>query len=257
MRVFTDPNSTAIEAHLLSNGRYHVAVTSAGGGYSRWRDLAVTRWREDATCDNHGSFCYVRDTVSGTTWSNTWQPTTKPTKGYEAIFTQARAEFRRLDEQIETYTQISVSPEDDIELRRVTLTNCSETRRTLEVTSYAEVVLATQAQDESHPAFSNLFVQTELVPDRQAVYCTRRPRSAEEHPPWMTHMMTVRGQRIGDASFETDRMRFIGRHRTLAKPVALEGDAPLSIVPVRSSIRSFAYAKRLCCNLTKPSASTS
>lgn len=228
MRVFTDPNSPAVEAHLLSNGRYHVAVTSAGGGYSRWRDLAVTRWREDATQDSYGSFCYVRDVDSGALWSNAWQPTTKPTQGYEAIFTQARAEFRRSDRQIETYTQISVSPEDDIELRRVTLTNRSETPRTIEVTSYAEVVLAPQAQDESHPAFSNLFVQTELVPGRQAIYATRRPRSAEEQPPWMTHMMTVRGTTLGEPSYETDRLRFIGRQRTLASPAALEGNSPLS-----------------------------
>jgi len=228
MRVFTNPNIPTIEAHLLSNGRYHVAVTSAGGGYSRWRDLAVTRWREDATRDNHGSFCYVRDLDSGAVWSNTWQPTTTLTKGYEAIFSQSRAEFRRVDDQIETYTQISVSPEDDIELRRVTLTNRSEMRRTLEVTSYAEVVLATQAQDESHPAFSNLFVQTELVRARQAIYCTRRPRSEEEMPPWMTHMMMVRGSTVGEPSYETDRMRFIGRHRTLASPAALDDTAPLS-----------------------------
>ncbi len=222
MRVFTDPNGPAIEAHLLSNGRYHVAITSAGGGYSRWRDLAVTRWREDATCDNSGSFCYIRDVESGAIWSNTCQPTTRVTKGYEAIFTQARAEFRRIDEQIETYTQISVSPEDDIELRRVTLTNRSEQTRVLEVTSYAEVVLATQAQDESHTAFSNLFVQTELVHHRHAIYCTRRPRSSEEHPPWLTHMLTVRGSTVGEASYETDRMRFVGRHRTLASPAALD-----------------------------------
>lgn len=228
MRVFTDPNSTAIEAHLLSNGRYHVAVTSAGGGYSRWRDLAVTRWREDATCDSYGSFCYVRDLGSGALWSNAWQPTTRPSKVYEAIFTQARAEFRRTDDQIETYTQISVSPEDDIELRRVTLTNRSETPRTIEVTSYAEVVLAAQAQDEAHPAFSNLFVQTELVRTRQAIYGTRRPRSSEERPPWLTHMMAVRGDTIGEASYETDRMRFIGRGRTLAAPAALDGHAVLS-----------------------------
>ena len=228
MRVFTDPNSAAVEAHLLSNGRYHVAVTSAGGGYSRWRDLAMTRWREDATRDSYGSFCYVRDLESGAVWSNTWQPILKSPQTYEAIFTQARAEFRRTDHEIETYTQISVSPEDDIELRRVTLTNRSETPRTIEVTSYAEVVLATQAQDESHPAFSNLFVQTELVPGRQAIYCTRRPRSAEEQPPWMTHMMMVRGITIGEPSYETDRMRFIGRQRTLASPQALEGKSPLS-----------------------------
>jgi cyclic beta-1,2-glucan synthetase len=227
MRILTDPGSPSVEAHLLSNGRYHVAVTSAGGGYSRWHDLAVTRWREDATRDNYGAFVYIRDVEDGQFWSNAWQPTTTPTTGYEAIFTQARAEFRRVDRQIETYTQISVSPEDDIELRRVILTNRSENPRTLEVTSYAEIVLATQAQDESHPAFSNLFVQTELVRGRQAIYCTRRPRSADERPPWATHMMTVQGDTLGEPSFETDRMRFIGRHRTLASPAALAGAAPL------------------------------
>src|SRR5690606_18297151 len=142
-------------------------------------------------------------------------PTTTRSRGYEAIFTQSRAEFRRTDEDVETYTQISVSPEDDIELRRITLTNRGETPRTLEITTYAEVVLATQAQDEAHPAFSNLFVQTELVPSRQAIYVTRRPRSADERPPWMTHMMAVRGATVGEPSYETDRMRFIGRHRTL------------------------------------------
>ena len=228
MRVFTDPSGATVDAHLLSNGRYHVVVTSAGGGYSRWRDLAVTRWREDATRDSYGSFCYVRDVETGAVWSGTWQPTTGSTKGYEAIFTQARAEFRRSDGQLETYTQISVSPEDDIELRRVTLTNRSETPRTIQVTSYAEVVLAAQAEDEAHPAFSNLFVQTELVHSRQAIYATRRPRSAEERPPWMTHMMTVRGATVGEPSYETDRLRFIGRQRTLASPAALDGNQPLS-----------------------------
>ncbi len=228
MRVFTDPSSAAVEAHLLSNGSYHVTITSAGGGYSRWRDLAVTRWREDATRDHYGSFCYVRDLESGALWSNAWQPTTKSATHYEAIFTQARAEYRRSDDQIETYTQISVSPEDDIELRRVTLTNRSEFSRTLEVTSYAEVVLATQSQDVAHPAFSNLFVQTEIVRGHQAIYCTRRPRSSDECPPWMMHLMTVRGPTIGDISYETDRMRFIGRNRTLKSPAAFDGRLPLS-----------------------------
>ena len=120
MRVtITDPQCVTVEAHLLSNNRYHVAVTSAGGGYSRWRDLAVTRWREDTTRDCWGSFCYLRDLDSGIVWSTTWQPTLKPTKAYryEAIFTQGRAEFRRRDERINTHTEISVSPgDDDIEL---------------------------------------------------------------------------------------------------------------------------------------------
>src|SRR5207249_10726254 len=94
MRVFTDPGGAVPEVHLLSNGRYHVMITNAGGGYSRWRDLAVTRWREDSTCDNWGTFCYIRDVASGECWSTAYQPTLKPTKNYEVIFTEGRAEFR-------------------------------------------------------------------------------------------------------------------------------------------------------------------
>jgi cyclic beta-1,2-glucan synthetase len=223
MRVFTDPGGAAPEVHLLSNGSYHVVITSAGGGYSRWRDLAVTRWREDPTRDAYGTFCYLRDLETGVFWSTAWQPTCTPTKKYEAIFTQARAEFRRRDQQIETHAEFSVSPEDDIELRRITLINRSENARTIEFTSYAEVVLAQQAADQAHPAFSNLFVQTELFGQRQAIFCTRRPRSANEKPPWMVHLMTVRGSTIGEPSFETDRMKFIGRGRTLSDPLVMDG----------------------------------
>ena len=228
MRVITDPSSPTVESHWLSNGRYHVAISSAGGGTSRWGNLSVTRWREDSTRDAMGSFCYIRDIQRNKLWSNTYQPTRATPTEYEAIFTQSRAEFRRIDAEIETYTQISISPEDDVELRRVKLTNRSGTRRLIEITSYSEVVLATLAQDESHPAFSNLFVQTELYRDRNAIFCTRRPRSTEEHPPWMTHMMQVRGPTVGGATYETDRMRFIGRRRTLTSPQAFDSLAGLS-----------------------------
>ncbi|HUY93062.1 MAG TPA: glucoamylase family protein [Pirellulales bacterium] len=228
LRVFSDPGGSTPEVNLLSNGRYHVVISSAGGGYSRWGDIAVTRWREDPTRDCWGSFCYLRDLESGAFWSTAWQPTLTYTKRYQAIFTQGRAEFRRRDERIETHTEISVSPEDDVELRRITITNRSEVPRTIELTSYAEIVLAPQGHDLSHPAFSNLFVQTELVPDRRAILCTRRPRSAEERPPWMVHLMTVRGTTAGEASFETDRLKFIGRGRTLAAPAAMDSRAPLS-----------------------------
>jgi cyclic beta-1,2-glucan synthetase len=228
MRVFSDPAGPSPEVTLLSNGRYHSVVTHAGGGYSRWRDLQLTRWREDATSDCWGPFCYLRDLESGLTWSTAWQPTLTRTTRYQAVFTQARAEFRRRDGRIDTHTEISVSPEDDIELRRITLTNRSEIVRTVEVTSYIEIVLAPQGQDLAHPAFSNLFVQTELVRPRQAILCTRRPRSAGEKPPWMVHLMTVQGITAGEASFETDRMKFVGRGKTLVAPAAMAGRQPLS-----------------------------
>ena len=228
VRVLGSPDTPRPEVQLLSNGRYHVMVTNAGGGYSRWKDLAVTRWREDTTCDHWGMFCYIRDIASGVFWSNSHQPTLQRADTYEAILSEGRAEFRRSDLDFETHTEIVVSPEDDIELRRVRITNSARTPRTIEVTSYAEVVLAAPVADALHPAFSNLFVQTEIVRERQAILCTRRPRSLAEQAPWMFHLMAVRGAEVGEISYETDRMRFIGRGRTAAAPQAMRDSAALS-----------------------------
>jgi cellobiose phosphorylase len=224
VRVFTTPNTPAPEVQLLSNGSYHVAVTNSGGGYSRWRGLSVTRWHEDPTRDSWGSFCYVRDVTTGSYWSTAHQPSLVRAERYEAIFSQGSAEFRRRDQDLETHVKISVSPEDDIELRRVSISNNGRTARHIELTSYAEVVLASEAADAAHPAFSNLFVQTELVPSRNAILCTRRPRSATERPPWMLHLMSVPGAATDGASFETARAEFIGRGRSLRDPQAMHRD---------------------------------
>jgi len=212
----------------LSNGRYHVVISNAGGGYSRWRDLAVTRWREDATRDCWGTFVYLRDIATGEFWSTAYQPTVREIKGYEAIFTQARAEFRQRHVGLDIHTEISVSPEDDIELRRITITNRTPDERVIELTSYAEVALVTQAADESHPAFSNLFVQTEFLQSSSAILCTRRARSQEERPPWLLHMMVAQTDEPSDVSCETDRFRFVGRGGSLVSPAALQTMKPLS-----------------------------
>ena len=228
IRVFRSPDTPIPEVQLLSNGKLHVMITNAGGGYIRWKDLAVTRWREDTTCDNWGVFCFIRDMASGVFWSTAYQPTLKASRQYEAIFSEGRAEFRRQDQDLYTHTEVAVSPEDDIELRRITITNRARKRRTIEITSYAEVVLAQPAPDALHPAFSNLFVQTEIIRNLNAILCTRRPRSIEEHSPWMFHLITVHGAEAGDVSYETDRMRFIGRGNTIADPEAMRGSSGLS-----------------------------
>jgi cellobiose phosphorylase len=243
-RVFASPDTVVPEVHLLSNGRYHVAVTTAGGGYSRWRDLAITRWREDATRDCWGTFCYLRDVSSGEFWSVAQQPTTRIPDSYQVVYSQGRAEYRRPDGKLESHVEISVSPEDDIELRRITLTNRSHQPRTIELTSYAEVVLATAAADAAHPAFSNLFVQTQLIPARQAILCTRRPRNPDEKPPWMLHLMSVYGPSAGSPSYETSREEFIGRGRTPSAPLAMsrkslsnsEGSVLDPIVAIRNTV---------------------
>ncbi len=221
MRVINTAQTTTPEVQLLSNGRYHVMVTNAGGGYSRWKNIALTRWREDCTCDNWGTFCYIRDLDRNVTWSASFQPTLEPGDYYEAVFSQGRAEFRRRELAMETHTEIVVSPEDDIELRRVHIINRSRKRRLIEVTSYAEVVLASPIADELHPAFSNLFVQTEINEHRHAIICTRRPRSVEEQNPWMFHLMKVHNAEIQQISYETARDKFIGRGNTINNPRAI------------------------------------
>jgi len=228
VRVFHSANTPIPEVQLLSNGRYHVMVSNAGAGYSRWKDMAVTRWREDTTRDDWGTFCYIRDVATGRFWSSAYQPTVKPLDYYEAIFSEAKVEFRCREGEVETHTEIAVSPEDDVELRRVTLTNHARKRRVIEITSYAEVVLAPAAADMLHPAFSNLFVQTEILEQRRAILCTRRARSRNEQAPWMFHLMVVHGTDVGVVSYETDRMRFIGRNRTAANPQAMNSPASLS-----------------------------
>jgi len=222
VRTITTPHTAAPEIHLLSNGRYSLMISNAGSGYSRWHDLAVTRWREDPTRDCWGAYCYIRDPAHGAFWSATYQPALQSGISYEATFQQARVEFRRRDGDLDTHTEMAVSPEDDVEIRRITVTNRTRTRRAIDLTSYAEVVLATPAADAAHPAFSNLFVQTQILRNRRALLCTRRPRSVAEKPPWMFHLLAGAAALSGHASYETDRAAFIGRGRSLQAPAAMD-----------------------------------
>src|SRR6202011_537571 len=170
---------------------------------------ALTRWREDATTDGWGTFIYLRDPATGEFWSACYQPALRSTARYEVIFTPGIAEFRQHQPDLEIQTQICVSTEDDVELRRVTLTNHFREQRLVELTSYAEVVLAVPAADAAHPVFSNLFVQTEFLPEHSTILCHRRARSEKEPVAWLFHSM-VGEQGAEDAiSCETDRVRFV------------------------------------------------
>ncbi len=226
--LFNTPHTVIPAVQLLSNGSYHAMVTNAGGGYNHWKDLAVTRWREDGTQDNWGSFCYLRNLDTGEFWSAAYHPTLKKPKSYTADLSQGRVEFRRVDGEIETHTEIIVSPEDDIEIRRIHLSNQSRIGVNIEITSYREIVLAEAAADNAHPAFSNLFVQTEIIAHQQAILGTRRPRSKDETPPWMVHLMKISQAEASQVSFETNRMNFIGRGNNLAYPRVMQTLEPLS-----------------------------
>ena len=226
-RIFNNPYSQTPHVQLLSNGRYHVMLTHVGSGYSRWNDIAITRWRDDATLDNKGCYSYICDVNTHEFWSTTYQPTARVPEHFETIFSEAHAEFHRIDAGIDCYTEVVVSPEDDLELRRTRLRNDTKVKRILEFTSYAEIVFTHQLDDESHPAFSNLFLETEILKQKNTIFVKRRNQD-KEHQAWMFHMLNVRGDAQPDLSFETSRLNFIGRCGNLISPLALLHSGKLS-----------------------------
>jgi cyclic beta-1,2-glucan synthetase len=228
LRRFNSPHTLTPRTNLLSNGSYAVMITAAGSGYSRWRDIAVTRWREDPTIDCWGTFIFLRDMRDDAVWSAGYQPSGAEPDRYDAVFSEGRVEIVRRDGTITTTLEVAVSSEDDAEVRRVSITNHGNQTRDIELTSYAEIVLAPQTDDDAHPAFSKMFVETEFVTNAGAILATRRPRSSGASQPWAAHLAVVEGETIGEVQFESDRARFLGRGRGPRTPIVMAHSAPLS-----------------------------
>jgi cyclic beta-1,2-glucan synthetase len=228
VRRIRSPHDATPQAHLLSNGRYTVMVTAAGSGYSRWGDIAITRWREDATRDDWGSYVFLRDAQSGSVWSAGYQPSGVEPDSYEVTFTEDRAELVRRDGALTTILDVMVSPEANAEVRRVSVSNAGSRTREIDVTSYAELALAPPAADAAHPAFSKLFVQTEYLAKSGVLLATRRRRSPGEPEIWAAHLAVVEGETVGAPEIETDRARFLGRGREVCTPMAVVDGLPLS-----------------------------
>jgi cyclic beta-1,2-glucan synthetase len=224
-RRLTTPNTPRPRTHLLSNGHYSVHLTNAGAGASTCNGLDVTCWRADRTSDARGQFIYVRDPRSGRVWSCGYQPTRAKPDSYEVVYSIDKAEFRRVDNEVETLLEVVVAPDKNVEIRRVTLHNLSPRPRDLELTSYAEVVLYPHAAERAHPVFCKLFLETEWVPAASALLCRRRPRAPDQKPVWGVHVVAADAAARGPASFETDRARFLGRRRSPADPAALDATA--------------------------------
>lgn len=227
-RAYPLANTPVPATHFLSNGPYSVMITNAGGGYSRWRDRTVTRYREDITRDCWGTFFYIRDVETGVVWSAAFQPALAQPDEYHVTFSADKADFRRRDGDIETHMEVFVSPEDDVEIRRLTILNHGRKPVSLDVTSYFEATLAPRGADRAHKAYSNLFVETEALEDCTALLFSRRPRSSEEPRYWGLHVLACESSSACQWSYETDRAAFLGRLRAPASPQALEPGAALS-----------------------------
>jgi len=227
-RCFYSADTPMPEARILSNGRYVVMLTSSGSGFSRFGEIAVSRWRENPAKDPWGSFFYINDLTDGKLWSATYQPCHERSANYEMSFSLEKVTYTRTNGDIHTLTEISVSPEWDAEIRRITFTNQGTEAHVLEVTSYSEVVLTTQTADDAHPAFNKLFVQTEFSNQPEALLAHRRGRTPEERSPWLAHSVNVEGKTVGDLEYETDRARFLGRGQFYDRPKAVAENQRLS-----------------------------
>lgn len=238
------PNTSIPHIQLLSNGVYSVMISNSGSGYSRWEDIDVTRWRVDSTADRYGSFFYIKDVEKNLYWPSTYAPMCVKPSFYEVNFKTDKAEFKRRDFGIETVSEIVVSPEDQAEIRGLVLANLSTRTRTLEITSYQELVLAHHAADRSHPAFSKMFVQTEAVPDFDGLLAFRRQRSPEDPVYWAVHVLAVEDpDNNSEIQYETSRANFIGRGNNTDHPQALDNPLTNTLGCVLDPI--FSIRKRL------------
>jgi cyclic beta-1,2-glucan synthetase len=244
VRTFENPASAPPTAHLLSNGNYGVMLTPTGEGFSRWRDIAVTRWRDEAAQAALGAFGFLRDRDTGEVWSSAVQPTRADSNQDRAVFCEHHAAFTHQRPRLTTTTEVVVSAEDDAEARRITLTNSGRRPRDIDVTSYAELVLAPPSADQAHPAFSKMFVVTDFLPELGVIIATRRRRSPQDPEVWAAHIAVVEGEDTAPIQIETDRARFIGRGRSIATAASI--DRPLSgttgtvldpIFSIRRSVR--------------------
>jgi cyclic beta-1,2-glucan synthetase len=245
VRRLRSAHTATPEAHLLSNGCYAVMLTGAGSGYSRWRDLGITRWCEDTTRDDWGAYVFLRDVQSGHVWSAGYQPSGVEPASYDVRFSEDRAEFIRRDGTITTVLEIVVSPEDDAEVRRLSVSNAGNRVRDIELTSYAELALAPPAADAAHLTFSKLFVQTEYDAKVGAILATRRRRSPAEPEIWAAHLAVVEGETVGETEIETDRARFLGRGRDARAPIAVMDGRPLSNIVGTVLDPVFAFRRRV------------
>ena len=226
--TYLTPHTKVPLTHLLSNGHYSLMVDNSGSGYSSYQGgLSLTRWEENKFQNDKGSYIYLRDLDNGKVWSTAYQPTATEAESYDVIFNPEKIEFIRRDDDILCHTEITVSPEDDVEIRKVTLTNFSNRKRHIELTSYAEVALAGRDADKSHPAFSKLFIESEFNPNYDALFFVRRPRSISEKSLAMFHMLSMKvvWEKV---QYETSRFNFLGRGNGVSQPRALSDFSPLS-----------------------------
>jgi cyclic beta-1,2-glucan synthetase len=252
IRRIVDPARMPKATDVLSNGTYSMMLSSTGAGYSRLGDIAITRWQPDPVEDRSGSFLFLRDVDSGEWWSATSEPASVPGQAAEAVFADDKATFLKAYGTLRSEVECIVTSEADGEGRRITVFNHGPNERVIELTSFAELALAPEASDSAHPAFSKMFVRTEIDAARGVIFAERRKRAPGDKGIAAAHFLTIGASHAGETEAETDRRAFIGRGRDLRNPAAFDSGARLAggqgfvldpIFALRRRIRIAAHKK--------------
>ncbi|GAB6168348.1 glucoamylase family protein [Clostridium carnis] len=258
-RVFKGGKRENPEVLLLSNGSYSTMITGTGSGYSKKNDMSIYRWKGDSTTDTSGMFFYIKNLNSNDFWSATYEPCRENNKDEIIEFTLDKASFKRKEGNIETNYEVTLSPEDDVEIRKIIIKNNGEKQRTIEITSYLEVTLQSFEGDTVHPSFSNLFISTEYDEETESLIGNRRARAKGGLTPYILHTAYVKGGNYGALTYETSRLNFIGRNRDLKSPKAMDNDAPLNntvgivldpIMSLRTRVKLEASEEKEICYIT-------
>lgn len=228
MRHFNSPLSLYPQTHILSNGQYTTMLSTTGAGFSTCNGESIHRWSEDPTLESNGSFIYIRDHFEDNIWSNTYSPLNKDPELYQSSFTENKIEYWRKDQIIDCHTEIIVSPEDNAEIKILTLNNNTNDEREIDLTSYMEPVLARAEDDRAHLTFSKMFLETEFIKSKNALLFSRRKRSASDKEKWGIHVVVTNADDDYQVEFETDRSRFIGRGRNISNPMGIFENVPFS-----------------------------
>jgi cyclic beta-1,2-glucan synthetase len=224
------PDTPYTQVHTLSNGKYSLLISAAGSGFSRWEGIELTRWRDDPTLSDRGSWIYVEDRLNGQMWSVTRQPTMTTPDRSAVNFYPHRVEFERQDRELVLRTTVMVAPNDDVEIRRVSLINYGSGSRVLALTSYAEIILTQQSADQRHPAYNKLFIESEFLEKEGLLLFRRRPRSAEEKPIYLAHFFTSNHEEVSLTGYETDRAKFLGRGGIAQRPAVFSTSNQTSVL---------------------------
>jgi cyclic beta-1,2-glucan synthetase len=246
IRPWIVPVHTSIpQVNLLSNGYYGVIISNMGGGYSSWQDVDLTRWQPNGVQDSWGTWIYIQNKGSfennedsfaqGKLWSTGQQPISSEKDNIQVTFFGHKAVFNRIEENITSTMEITICPNDPVEIRLIRLHNTDTKLHQLRLTSYSEIILTKQNNDNHHSAFNKLFIETEFIPELNLQIFTRRLRSSEESPIFLGHMIVVNNNGKSNNNnhhhevyHEADRNRFIGRGRNIHNPAALTSDQYLT-----------------------------